>query len=447
LTIVVLIALGWAGYQLAQFNIYLFVTVAAIVLFVIGVPVAIVLGTITIAALASGSLVATINYPIRLFDGLNNFVLLSIPLFMLTGTLMTYGGISKRLVDFANSLVGWMRGGLGLADIVASVFFADVSGSAVSDTAAIGSIMIPGMVQRGYDRGFATALQSAAGSLGMLFPPSITMILYAWVANVSVARLFLSSFIPGLMVAASFAVVAYTIARRRQFPREPVAGFRLLMCQGAWALPALMAPVIILGGILSGTFTATEAGVVAAVYALMVGVLGYRELTLTNIVQAWREATISMSRVIFIAGNAIAFSWVLIINQGPQKIMDLLTGATDNSVVILIIVNIIMVVLHVFLEGASTVVAIVPVFLPLLMQLHVDPVFFGIIVMLNSATGLLMPPVGLCLYISAAISGEKLEVVAREVLPFVVALFVNIAILIAFPRLVSFLPNLLMESH
>ncbi len=446
-TIAALAALACGGYWLAQFSIYAFVTLAALVLFSAGVPVAIVLGTITIAALASGSLVATINYPIRLFDGLNNFVLLSIPLFMLTGTLMSYGGISRRLVDFANGLVGWMRGGLGIADIVASVFFADVSGSAVSDTAAIGSIMIPGMVQRGYDRGFATALQSAAGSLGMLFPPSITMILYAWVANVSVARLFLSSFIPGLMVAGSFAVVAYAIARQRQFPREPVAGFRLLLCQAAGAAPALVAPVIILGGILTGTFTATEAGVVAAVYALLIGLLGYRELTVRTIFKAWREATTSMSRVIFIAGNAIAFSWVLIINQGPQKITDLLTGTTENTVVILILINIIMVLLHVFLEGASTVVAIVPVFLPLLMQLHVDPVFFGIIVMLNSATGLLMPPVGLCLYISASISGEKLEVVAREALPFVAALFFNIAILIAFPGLVSFLPNLLMETR
>jgi C4-dicarboxylate transporter, DctM subunit len=447
LTIAALVILAFGGYWLAQFNIYAFVTVAAMVLFFIGVPVAIVLGTITIAALASGSLAATVNYPIRLFDGLNNFVLLSIPLFMLTGTLMSYGGISRRLVDFANGLVGWMRGGLGIADIVASVFFADVSGSAVSDTAAIGSIMIPGMVQRGYDRGFATALQSAAGSLGMLFPPSITMILYAWVANVSVARLFLSSFIPGLMVAGSFAVVAYAIARKRNFPREPVAGIRTLSCQAAGAFPALIAPVIILGGILSGTFTATEAGVVAAVYALLIGLLGYRELTIQTISKAWREATISMSRVIFIAGNAIAFSWVLIINQGPQKITDLLTGTTDNTVVILILLNVIMVVLHVFLEGASTVVAIVPVFLPLLIQLHVDPVFFGIIVMLNSATGLLMPPVGLCLYISASISGERLEVVAREVLPFVAALFFNIAILIAFPGLVSFLPNLLMETR
>lgn len=443
-TVAILIGLICGGYWLAQFSIYAFVTVAAVSMFVIGVPVAIALGSITLGALASGSLVTMINYPIRLFDGLNNFILLSIPLFMLTGTLMSYGGISRRLVDFANGLVGWMRGGLGLADIVASVFFADVSGSAVSDTAAIGSIMIPGMVQRGYDRGFATALQSAAGSLGMLFPPSITMILYAWVANVSVARLFLSSFIPGLMVAGSFAIVAYAIARRREFPRESGAGFRVLMCQAAGAFPALIAPVIILGGILSGTFTATEAGVVAAVYALIIGILGYRELTPRTIVKAWREATISMSRVIFIAGNAIAFSWVLIINQGPQKITDLLTGTTENVVVILILLNLIMVVLHVFLEGASTVVAIVPVFLPLLIKLHIDPVFFGILVMLNSATGLLMPPVGLCLYISSSISGEKLEVVAREVLPFVAALFINIAILISFPGLVSFLPGLLM---
>ncbi|HVX98680.1 MAG TPA: TRAP transporter large permease subunit [Pseudorhodoplanes sp.] len=444
LTVSVLLLLGYGGYLLAQFNIYLLVIAAAIALFVIGVPVAVVLGSVTLAALGSTSVVNLINYPIRLFDGLNNFVLLSIPLFMLTGALMTHGGISRRLVDFANGLVGWIRGGLGLADIVASVFFADVSGSAVSDTAAIGSIMIPGMVRRGYDRGFATALQSAAGSLGMLFPPSITMILYAWVANVSVARMFLSSFIPGLLVAAGFSVVAYTIARRRNFPRERMVGFRELMCQAAGAFPALVAPVIILGGILSGIFTATEAGVVAAVYALIVGILSYRELKPATIALAWREATISMSRVIFIAGNAIAFSWVLIINQGPQKITELLTATTDNAVVVLILINIIMVLLHIFLEGASTVVAIVPVFLPLLAQLHVDPVFFGIIVMLNSATGLLMPPVGLCLYISTAISGEKLEVVAREVLPFVVALFINIGLLIAFPGLVSFLPDHLM---
>jgi C4-dicarboxylate transporter DctM subunit len=443
-TFIAVLALGYGGYLLAQWNIYALVIAAAIVMFVIGVPVAVVLGAVTLAALGSTSVINMINYPIRLFDGLNNFVLLSIPLFMLTGALMTHGGISRRLVDFANGLVGWIRGGLGLADIVASVFFADVSGSAVSDTAAIGSIMIPGMVRRGYDRGFATALQSAAGSLGMLFPPSITMILYAWVANVSVARLFLSSFIPGLLVAISFAAVAYTIARRRDFPREPMVGFRELGCQAAGALPALLAPVIILGGILSGTFTATEAGVVAAIYALVVGILAYRELTPKTIAAAWREATISMSRVIYIAGNAIAVSWVLIINQGPQRITEILTATTDNATIVLILINIIMVLLHVFLEGASTVVAIVPVFLPLLMQLHVDPVFFGIVVMLNSATGLLMPPVGLCLYISTAISGERLEVVAREVLPFVAMLFLNIALLIAFPGLVSFLPELIM---
>jgi C4-dicarboxylate transporter DctM subunit len=436
-------AAAYGAYWLAQLSVYAFVTVAAAAMFVIGVPVAVVLGSVTLAALASGALMTMINYPIRLFDGLNNFVLLSIPMFMLTGALMSLGGISQRLVDFASGLVGWMRGGLGLADVVASVFFADVSGSAVSDTAAIGSIMIPGMVQRGYDRGFATALQSAAGSLGMLFPPSITMILYAWVANVSVARLFLASFVPGFMVATSFGIVAYVIARRRRFPREPAAGLRALACQAAAAFPALLAPLIILGGILSGVFTATEAGVVAAVYALAVGMLAYRELTFRTVARAWREATISMSRVIFIAGNAIAFSWVLIINQGPQRISEVLTNTSDSAPVILGLINLILVVLHVFLEGASTVVAIVPVFLPMLAKINVDPVFFGVIVMLNSATGLLMPPVGLCLYISTAISGEKLEVVAREVLPFVAALFANIAVLIAFPGLVTFLPKLM----
>ena len=438
--------LGGALYGLASFDIYAFLVAAALCLFVIGVPVAVVLGVVTLGALGFADPATMINYVIRLFDGLNNFVLLSIPLFILTGTLMSQGGISRRLVGFASGLVGWARGGLGLADIVASVFFADISGSAVSDTAAIGSIMIPGMVQRGYTRGFATALQAAAGSLGMLFPPSITMILYAWVANVSVARLFLASFLPGFLVAFTFSLVTYAVARRRDFPREPRQSVAELAARFRAAVLALFTPVIILGGILSGLFTPTEAGVIAAVYAAAIGLLGYRDLSFRDLPAIIGAATVSMSRVIFIACNAIAFSWVLIIHQGPQFVAELLPQIASSRLAILVLINLFLVVLHVFLEGASTVVAIVPVFLPLLAQMHVDPVYFGIIVMLNSAAGLLMPPVGLCLYISCSISGEKLETVAREVVPFVLAVFADIAILLLFPSITSVVPDLVLRS-
>lgn len=433
-----------AMYGLVTINIYLFMVVAASTLFLIGVPVAVTLGLVTLATLMVSNPITMMNYPIRLFDGLNNFVLLSIPFFMLTGTLMAHGGISQRLVAFASALVGWIRGGLGLADIVASVFFADISGSAVSDTAAIGSVMIPGMMQRGYDRPFATALQSAAGSLGMLFPPSITMILYAWVANVSVARLFLGSFLPGFLVAATFGVVTYVMASRRGYPREPYVGARVLLRRFGGAFFALLTPFIILGGILGGVFTTTEAGVIAAVYALLLGVIGYRDLQLRQIPGVVVQATVTMSRVIFIAGNAIAFSWVLIIHQGPQLVASGLLSISHASVVVLAIINVLLVALHIVLEGASTVVAVVPVLLPVLAQLHVDPVYFGIIVMLNSAAGLLMPPIGLCLYISTAISGERIEAVSKVVLPFVIAVLIDILILLLFPGIVTLLPNLVM---
>lgn len=439
------LALGvLAGHALFAINVYLFIVVAALVLFLISVPVAAVLGLLTVATLASADPTTMVNYPIRLFDGLDNFVLLSIPFFMLTGALMTHSGISQRLVGFASALVGWISGGLGLADIVSSIFFADISGSAVSDTAAIGSVMIPGMVKRGYDRPFATALQSAAGSLGMLFPPSITMILYAWVANVSVARLFMSSFLPGFLVAGSFGVVTYVISRRRNFPRESRLGFRDLSQRFGAAFLALLTPVIILGGILGGIFTATEAGVVAVAYALVIGIAGYRDLSLRQIPTVMVEATVNMSRVTFIAGNAIAFSWVLIIHQGPQQIADGLLNVSRNPVVVLSLIMVMLLALHTVLEGASTVVAIVPVLLPLLAQMHVDLVYFGIIVMLNSAAGLLLPPIGLCLYISAAISGERVEVVSRAVVPFVIAIVADLVILLLVPGIVTLVPDLLM---
>lgn len=443
-TCLVLVAAGCGLFLVARGNTYVFMLCAAVLLFLIGVPVAIVLGLITLGALGFSDPTMLINYVIRLFDGLNNFVLLSIPLFILTGTLMFHGGISRRLVDLASALVGRIRGGLAVADIIASVFFADLSGSAVSDTAAIGTVMIPGMVERGYSRGFATALQSAAGSLGMLFPPSITMILYAWVANVSIARLFLSSIVPGLLVAATFAVVAYVTARRRNFPMEPAIPFRELRRRLCAAGPALVTPVLILGGILSGLFTATEAGVVAAVYAAFVGLIIHHDFSLRQIPMIWAEATVLMSRILFIAANAIAFSWVLIIHEGPQHLATLLGAGVHSPLLILVAINLFLVPLHVVMEGASTVVAIVPVLLPILADVHVDPVYFGVVVMLNSATGLLMPPVGLCLYISSSISGERLEVVAREALPFVLAVFADIALLLLFPQLATFVPRLLM---
>lgn len=422
---------------------YAFIVLSAALLLLLSVPVASALGLTTLTTLLmTGPTGLAVNYPIRLFDGLDNYVLIAIPLFILMGSVMSNGGIARRMVGLVAPLVGRVRGGLGLGNLGASALMADMSGSAVSDTAVIGGVMLPELTRRGYDRRFATALQASAGTLGMLFPPSTTMILYAWVSGESVARLFMASFIPGILVTVSFAIVIYITARRRNYPREQRATLAKTVRAGGRALPALGAPVLILAGIFSGLFTATEASAIGVVYVLLVSFFAYRDLHVRDLPRVINEASTSMSRVVFVAGNAIAFSWVLIIHQGPQRLAVSLPGITSSAVLVVALIIVLLLVLHTVLEGASTVVAIVPVLLPVLAAFHVDLVVFGVLVMLSAAVGLITPPVGLCLFVSSAISGEKIESASRAALPFAFALVVDIVIVLLFPQLVLVLPDL-----
>jgi len=423
-------------------NIYVFLIITLIVFLLAGMPVSIVLGLATLLTLSVNNRPA-LQLVNRMIGGLNNFPLLAIPFFMLTGAVMATGSMARRLTDFANALVGWIRGGLGLADIVVSVIFADISGSAVADTAAIGSVMLPSLEARGYDKNFATALQASAGSLGMQFPPSITMILYAWVASVSVASLFAASFIPGLLVAFSFGVVVYIVARRRGYPRENQISLRNILRTFRGCFFALVAPLLIVVGILGGIMTPSEAGVVAAVYSIAVTLFLYHDLPLRDLPNIMSQAGVGMSRVTFLISTAMGLGWILTVNQGPQRLAALIYDISQNRLEAILLINLLIMIVHTVLEPAATMLVLVPVLMPLLHQLAVDPIFFGIMFVMNSAIGFLLPPVGFCLYIACGVSGASLDKVVRAIIPFVIAITLDLLLIIFYPQIVLWLPHLL----
>jgi C4-dicarboxylate transporter DctM subunit len=438
------LALCWTlgVYDASGAAVYVYAVIALAAALLVGVPVAFALGVSAVLVLNSTDLPLDI-VPQRLFEGTSNVILLAIPLFILTGTIMSAGGMALRLAAFATAVFGSIRGGLGIADIAASVVFADISGSAVADSAAIGSVMIPQLVARGYPIEFASALQAAAGSLGLMFPPSSTMIVYAWVTNISVATLFLHSFVPGLMVAVTFAVVVYIFARRRDYPREGRFSPRLVLTVGRQSALALLTPVVILVAILGGLTTPSEAGVIAAIYAALVSCVIDRSLKPGRLYAVLLEAALSASRITFIIAAAILLSWVLTAFQGPQRIGALLLRTTDNPILMLILINILMTVLHTMLEGLTTILVLVPVMLPVLRQLGIDLYVFGIIMAQNCALGLLLPPLGFNLYVISTIAGISTERVARAVVPFVIILALDVLALILWPGIATWLPRLL----
>lgn len=416
-----------------------------ILLLLIGVPVAVCIGLAAAMALATAGTPLLI-VPQQFFANLNNFGLLAIPFFMLTGAIMDTGGVSRRLIDFSQALVGSMRGGIGHVTVVASMFFADISGSATADTAAIGSVMIPGMVRKGYSKSFATALQSAAGSLGLLFPPSMSMIVYAYVANVSLGALFLASLIPGLLVAISFMVVNHITAVRRHYGALQPFSLGALWQSFRRAFWALMSPIIILGGILGGVFTPVEAGVVAAIYVAFISTFVYKELRLAHFREILAKSAINTSRVTLLLGLAFVLGRYMIEQRIPAYVGDHFLHITTNALLLVLMINAFLILIHAVLETISSIIVVIPVFLPLLQQAHVDPVAFGIIVLINSAIGINLPPIGFCLYTAASISGISLEQATRAIMPFILALAIDLAIVIFFPQISLFLPKIFAQS-
>ena len=411
-------------------------------LLALGVPVAICIGIAGTVALASNG-TPLLVIPQQLFSNLNNVGLLAIPFFMLTGAIMDSGGVSRRLIDFSQALVGFMRGGIGQVTIVASMFFADLSGSATADTAAIGSVMIPGMVKKGYSPPFAVALQSAAGSLGLLSPVSMSMLVYAYTANVSVGTMFIAGIMPMLLVVTSFMMVNYVTAVRRNYTAVEPFSISILWTTFKQAFWALLTPVIILGGILGGVFTPVEAGVVAAVYVTLVSRFIFKTLNLAHFREILTKTAVNTARVTFLLGLAFVLGRYLIEARVPLHVANSFLLLTTSAVVLLILVNLFLIVTHTILETISSIVVVIPVFMPLVNQMHIDPVVFGVIVLINSAIGINMPPIGFCLFTAASIGGVSVERATKAILPFILALVMDLALIIAFPQIPRFLPDLM----
>jgi C4-dicarboxylate transporter DctM subunit len=404
-------------------------------LVVIGVPVSFVLG---IASLAAMYFVA--DYPLqvvvqRMFAGVDSFPLMAIPFFMLAGSLMEKGGITSRIIGFALSLVGSLRGALAHVVAIAGVIMGGISGSGVADTAAIGTIMVPEMDKRGYHLPFASALIAASGSIGLIIPPSIAMILYGVASGSSIGDLFMAGFLPGVMIAGGFMLVSHIVAVKRGYPTEPPMTGQQRWVSFRESIWALMMPVIIIVGIRMGVFTPTEGGVVAAVYAIVIGKFVYNELDWNDFPKILSDATANTAVISFLIATASLFGWLLASEEIPQQISDAILSFSSNKYVILLMINAMLLVVGMFLDSGPAIILLVPVLVPVAQSLDVNLTQFGLLMVINLTIGLLTPPVGTALYVSSNISKVPLSKLSGAVLPF-------LGVMVFVLMLITFVPQM-----
>ncbi len=387
------------------------------------IPIGIALGLATALTLATTSDIPLILIAQNAFAALDSFPLLAIPFFMLAGSLMSYGGISRRLVALAEGLVGFITGGLAMVTVVACMFFAAISGSGPATVSAIGSFMIPAMHARRYDDAFAAALTAAAGSIGVIIPPSIPFVIFGVVSGASVGELFMAGIVPGIVIGCALMGVSYIIARKKGFAASAKEGPR----KSLWAsfkesVWALMVPVIILGGIYGGIFTPTEAAVVAVVYALLVGRFIYKELDFANLYAAFKDATLVNGATTFMIGLSMSFASYLAMEQIPLRIGEWFTSMTTSPALVLLLINGLLLVVGCFVDNISSMIILTPILLPVVTRMGVDPVHFGLVMTVALATGFVTPPYGANLFVASAVSGVNMERISRNVFPFILAM-------------------------
>ena len=409
---------------------------------VIGVPVAATLGLASLAYLLLAG-IPIVVMPQKMYAGMDVFVLLSIPGFILAGNLMNGGGITERIIRFANALVGWIRGGLGLTNISASMLFGGITGTAVADAASIGGVMIPGMKKAGYPGDFSAAVTAASSTVGPIIPPSVPMIIVGSLSGISVGKMFLAGAVPGVLMGLAMMATAYFIAIRKGFPRQEWLGIPEIGKSFLSAFWALAMTALIIYGLLSGLATPTETAVVASVYACVVGLLIYRELPLRAIPKILVDSAVSSAAILVLVGFANVFGWILVSERIPQAIAAGVLSLTDNKFLIILFINILLLFIGMFME---TIAALIILFVPLLslaQAVGIEPLHFATFAVLNLMIGLTTPPVGVCLFVCSNIAKEPLSGVVRAIVPFLLA---NIAVLLAVsyvPQLATWLPSLL----
>lgn len=421
-----------------------------IVLIVLGLPIAIVLGLSSLLALAFGSSIPLTVVPQRMFVASDSFPLMAIPFFMIAGALMESGGISKRLINFTHSLVGSFTGGLALVSVLTCMIFAAISGSGPATVAAIGSILIPALVEDGYDPGFAAALLAISGSIGVIIPPSIPMVTYGVSGSVSIGTLFLSGLGPGILIGISLMLISIFLAKKNGYGKQKSKfSIKKLLVSFKEAFLALLMPVIILGGIYGGIFTPTEAAAVAVVYGFIVGVLVYKELKISDLQMIFAKSGVSTAMVMLIISTAQVFGWILTSERIPDAIAKAFTSLSSNPYVFLLLVNVLLLFVGCVMETNAAIIILTPIFLPIATQLGINPVHFGIIMVVNLALGMVTPPLGVNLFVACGIENgvEKITIerITKSVIPLIVVNIIDLLLITYIPQISMFLPNVVMK--
>jgi C4-dicarboxylate transporter DctM subunit len=407
------------------------------------VPIGFALGMAALSSLiASGSMPIEM-IPQRMVAGANSFPLLAIPFFMLAGAIMERGGVSRRIVSLASALVGHITGGLAAVSIVACTFFAAISGSTPATAAAVGGLTIPEMEKRGYARSYASAVVASASCLGVIIPPSITMVIFGIVANVSVGQLLIGGILPGLFLSFILLCVNYVRSRQLGYPTENRRTWRERWKTFADAVWGLMMPVIILGGIMTGVFTPTESAAIAVVYGLFVSFFIYRELGLKDLVPIFYKASLNSAMIMLLIAAASPFGWIMTIEQVPQMASTAILGLSDNMYVIYILMLVIYLILGTFMETGAIILLVVPIFAPIAEHLGIDMIQFGVVTVIALAIGMATPPVGIALFATCGIADITIGQLTRKIIPFLIALIVGLFILAFVPIISTLLPNMM----
>ncbi|BBO93356.1 TRAP transporter large permease [Desulfosarcina ovata] len=416
--------------------------VSLLVLFAINTPIAIAIGVASVLGIVVQGDFNPMMIVQRMFGGTDSFHLMAVPLFMFTGTILEAGGISRRIIDFANALVGWLPGGMAAVTIVSAMFFAGISGSAAADAAAVGAILIPAMKTSGYESDFAAAVQASGGSIGVVIPPSIPMIIFGFLTGASIGQLFAAGILPGLLIGVSLIGVATFISWQKGYSATTRFSMADVWHTFKRAILAMGAPIIILGGILFGVFTATESAAVAVVYGLVVGMGVYRRIRIRDLYPLFRDGAITSAIVMLIIATASAFSWIAAIEDIPARLAGGLLGLTANPVALLLLINLVLLIAGTFVETTAALILLVPMITAMLPSLGIDMVQLGVIVVTNLAIGMLTPPMGICLIVSCSISGDSLAAISRRVLPFMGILLVDLLIITFYSPITMWMANL-----
>ncbi len=411
---------------------------------VIGLPVAVTLGFSSFCYLLAAG-IPLVVMPQKMYAGIDVFVLLCIPGFILAGNLMNNGGITERIVRFADGLVGWVRGGLGLTNVAASMLFGGISGTAVADAASIGGVMIPGMKKAGYPADFSAAVTAASSTVGPIIPPSVPMIIVGALSGISVGQMFIAGALPGILLGVAMLITTYLIASRKKFPRQQWQGFAAVGKSFLGAFWALAMSALIIVGMISGLMTPTETAIIACIYAVIVGVFFYRELPVKAIPKILIDSAVSSAAILVLVGFANVFGWILVSEQIPQMIAKAVLSITDNKYLIILLINLLLLFVGMFME---TIAALIILFVPLLtlaQGVGIDPLHFATFAVLNLMIGLTTPPVGVCLFVCANIAELPLSSVIKAIMPFIITNIIVLLLVSYIPELATWLPGLLVK--